>query len=139
MKSTRTTRKSDAEVKSAWVVTWEGTTDIPDNPVAVLNYRMSASSVQDFVELLYASLTYGPRDKLLVARNRKANPYPATMNLFQRIDCGDNPFLHARLVSDLKMVDDRLTWTEPPSDPERRARLSREQGLRLSRILQRTL
>jgi hypothetical protein len=32
---------------------------------------------------------------------RKANPYPATITLFQHIHCGDNPFLHARLVSDL--------------------------------------
>ena len=99
MRSTRTTRKSDAEVKSAWVVTWKGTSRVSEDAVAILNYRMSARSVQDFVELLYASLIYSPRDKLLVAKNRKANPYRATMTLFQRIDCGDNPFLYARLVS----------------------------------------
>ena len=139
MTNTPTTPKSDVKVTSAWVVTWEGTTDLPDDPVAVLNYRMSPSSVQDFVELLYASLSYSPREKLLFAKNRKANPYPPKMNVFQRIDCGDNPFLHARRVSDLKMVDDRLTWTEPPSDPERRAKLSRYQLLRLSAILGFTL
>jgi hypothetical protein len=126
MKSKRTAQKSDAEVKSAWVVTWEGTSGVPEDRVAaVLNYRMSPNLVKDFVELLYASTKFSRREKLLVAKDRKENPYPATITLFQRIDCGDNPFLRARLVSDLKMIDDCLAWTEPPSEPERRARLSR--------------
>jgi hypothetical protein len=45
---------------------------------------MSASRVKDFVGLLYASLKYSPTEKLLVAKNTKANPYPAAMTLFQR-------------------------------------------------------
>jgi hypothetical protein len=127
MKTTRTTQKSDMEVKSAWIVTWEGTSGIPEDRVAaVLNYRMSASSVQDFVELLYASRMYAPREKLLVAKSRKENPYPATMTLSQRIHCGDNPFLEARLVTKLIVVDGALKWTEPPSATERRAKISRQ-------------
>jgi hypothetical protein len=120
-----TTQKTYAEAKSAWLVTWEGTSRVPEDPVAaILNYRMSAIRVKDFVGLLYASLKYSPREKLLVAKNTKANPYPAAMTLFQRIHCGDNPLLHARLVSELKVVDGILKWTESPSETERRAKIS---------------
>ena len=121
-----TTKKADAEAKSAWLVTWEGTSGVPDDPIAaILNYRLSASSVKDFVELLYASLTYSPQEKVLLANDPKTNPYPATMTLFQHIHCGHNPHLHARLVSGLKVTDGTPTWTEPPSERERRAGISR--------------
>ena len=120
------TKKADAESKSAWLVTWEGTSAVPGDPIAaILNYRLSATWVQDFVELLYASLIYSPQEKLLLANDARTNPYPATMTLFQHIHCGHNPHLHARLVSGLKVTDGTPTWTEPPSEPERRAGISR--------------
>lgn len=120
------TKKIDVEARSAWLVTWEGTSDIPgDSIAAILNYRLSANSVKDFVELLYASLTYSPQEKLLLANDKKTNPYPATMTLFQHIHCGHNPHLHARLVSGLKVTDGAPSWTELPSEPERRARIAR--------------
>ena len=125
MKLARTAQRSDAEAKSAWLLTWEGTSGVPEDPVAaILNYRMSANSVQGFIELLYASRMYSPREKLLVAKNPKANLYPATITPFQHIHCGDNPFLHARLVSELKVVEGALKWTEPPSETARRAKIS---------------
>jgi len=121
-----TAKKTEVEAKRAWLVTWEGTSSIPDDPVAaILNYRLPASKVRTFVELLYASLTYSPQDKLLLALAPKTNPYPATMTIFQNIDCGHNPHLYARLVSGLKIIDGTLKWIEPPSEPERRARISR--------------
>jgi hypothetical protein len=121
-----TAKKADVEAKSAWLVTWDGTSSVPDDPIAaILSYRLSASSVKAFVELLYASLSYSPREKLIFAKAPKTNPYPATITLFQHIHCGDNPHLHARLVSHLKVTDGVLTWTEPPSEPERQARISR--------------
>jgi hypothetical protein len=123
MKRTRNSNKAEC-AKSAWLVTWDGTSDIPEDPVvAILNYRMSASSVQKFVGLLYATLQYEPRTKLLCAKNPKAAPYPATMRRFQKIDCGHNPWLYARLVTDLKVTDGKLTWTEALSDTERHKRL----------------
>lgn len=117
-------KKPELEAKSAWLVTWEGTSGVPENPVvAILNYRMSASSVRDFVELLYVSLSYTPREKLLYATNPKDTPYPAAMTVFQRISCGHNPSLSARLVTNLKVIDGKLTWKEPPSETERRKKV----------------
>lgn len=121
-----TAKRTKVKAKSAWLVTWEGTSSVPDDPVAaILNYRLSASTVKDFVELLYACLTYSPREKLLLAIDRKTNPYRANMTVFQNIDCGHNPHLYARLVSGLKVIDGTLTWIEPPSEPERRGKISR--------------
>jgi hypothetical protein len=111
---------AEVHAKSAWLVTWEGTGGVPEDPiVAILNHRLSASSVKNLVELLYASLSYSFRDKLLVAKDRRANQYQATMTPFQHIHCGDNPWLHARLVSDVRVVDGTPTWEEPPSETER--------------------
>jgi hypothetical protein len=62
---------------------------------------------------------------LLFAKNPKGNPYPATMTLFQHIHCGDNPLLHARLVSDLKVAAGAPEWAEPPSETERHTKSSR--------------
>ena len=120
------TKKIDTEAKSAWLVTWEGTSGVPKDPIAaILNYRLSASSVTDFVELLYASLTYSPQEKLSLAKDAKANPYSAKMTLFEHIHCGDNPHLHARSVTDLRVTDGALTWTEPQSYLDRKAKISR--------------
>jgi hypothetical protein len=119
----QTTRKANVEARSAWLVTWEGTSVIPEDAVAaILHHQMSASTVKEFVERLYVSLMRSQREKLLVVKNPRANPYPANMTPFEHIHCGHNPFLHARLVSKLKVVDDALQWKEPPSETERRAK-----------------
>ena len=111
-----TAKTTDVEMKSAWLVTWDGTSGVLGDPIAaILNYRLSARSVRDFVELLYASLTYSPQEKLRFAKNPKTNPYRATMTLFQHIHCGHNPHLHARLVSGLNVTEGTPTWIEPAS------------------------
>jgi hypothetical protein len=117
--------KPELEAKRAWLVTWDGISGIPEDPVvAILNYRVSPNSVRDFVELLYVTLSYTPREKLLYAKNPKDTPYPAAMTVFQKITCGHNPWLFARQVTELKVVDGKLTWTEPAAETERRKKLN---------------
>jgi hypothetical protein len=119
-------KTTDMETKSVWLVTWEGTSGVPGDPIAaILNHRRAASWVRDFVELLYAAATYSPQEKLRFAKNPKTNPYRATMTLFQHIHCGHNPHLHARLVSGLSVTEGTPTWIEPASESERWARISR--------------
>lgn len=116
--------KPELEAKSAWLITWEGTSGVPPEPIAaVLNYRASATSVKDFTELLHVSLTSTPREKLRYAKSPRGTPYRAEMTLFQKITCGHNPHLYARLVTNLKVVAGTLTWTEPLSHIERRKKL----------------
>lgn len=131
MKRVPRPKKPELEAKSAWLITWDGTSGIPEDPVvAILNYRVSASCVRDFVGLLYVTLSHTAREKLLYAKNPKDTPYPATMTLFQKITCGANPWLYARLVTEIKVIDGKLTWTEPPSDTERNKKLKDAENLR---------
>ena len=109
-------------VKTAWLVTWEGTKPPAERVVAVLNYRFSDTKVRQIVEVLYAALTYTESDKLLSAKPRQ-NPYPAKLTHFERIDCGHNPFLYARRVSQVRMEAGKLVWIEPPSATELTRRL----------------
>jgi hypothetical protein len=111
------------KLKSAWVVTWVGSNTHNDPPLAVLDYRLSHSSVRDIVELLWAVDRYTPEEQLRYVKSPKDNPYPASVSLFQRITCGHNPFLFARLVRDLRLEGEELKWTEPPPENELRQQL----------------
>jgi hypothetical protein len=106
------------KLKRAWVVTWVGSNRHTEPPVAVLDYRLGSSRVAEIVQLLFAVHQYTPEEQLRYVKWPKDNPYPATVNKFQRITCGHNPFLFARHVSDLRMEGVDLRWTEPPSEQE---------------------
>ena len=77
----RTAKTADVQMKTAWLVTWEGTSGLPEDPVAaILHHRMSASTVKDFVERLHVSLTCSPRERLLVGKKPESNPIPCKYN-----------------------------------------------------------
>lgn len=117
-------------MKTAWLVTWEWIGDhakVPEDKkiAAIFNWRWSGSHVKELVEQLYISHKYTAWDKIGVAKNPKGNPYPALYGDIEgvpwqgMIHCGDNPFLHARLVNDLciEISDegpDKLTWKNKP-------------------------
>lgn len=119
-----------APLRTCWVVTWEwmgnhARVEEDKKVVAILNYRWPAGRVRDLVEQLYASISYGPWDKVRVARNRRSNPYPAEFRRIRgvpwegQILCGDNPWLYARRVRNLKAVAPRqgtshAIWEEIP-------------------------
>lgn len=112
--------------KSAWVVTWDWAGDhakVDDWLVAILSSRLSAETVKDFVERFYVSCTGSPAEKLAYAKDRRRFPYRPEFDRINgvpyegRIWCGDNPFLHARFVDNLKVDfeedgEERLTWDE---------------------------
>jgi hypothetical protein len=115
--------------KSAWLVTWDGTSPPDDRVVAVLNHRLGRNRVREIVEQMYVILAgYGHAEKLTCAISAKSNPYPALLTNFERITCGHNPWLYARRVTNLSVQEGRLVWTEPPTEVEMRQRL-RELGL----------
>ncbi len=111
----------------AWLLTWEGTSACADemgNVAAILNSRMSPVRVKDIAELMYANTEYTLRERVELARNKKNNPWPARFDRIRgvtwegRIVVGHNPWLHARVVSELVVHESEnggqnLTWTEP--------------------------
>lgn len=118
------------KLKRAWLVTWTGTLRVPENEIAaILNSRWGVRAVRDFVQQLYVATYFtDPTDKALFARDSKAFPCPVEVSQFGRIFCGMNPFLWARRVTNLTIVNRQATWEEPPSEDEMRKRL-RDLGL----------
>ena len=85
---------------------------------------MSPNKIQEFVEEYYMATHYSLEEKMHYSSHPKDNPYPATFashpmggRWYAKIDCGPNPFIHARLVRNLKLFkgadgDSALTWDE---------------------------
>ena len=105
----------------AWLITWDWTGDaaaVADVVVGVLNPRWGDRRVADIVEFLYSNATADISELSHYAKRPSNNPYRAEIRN-GRIHCGHNPFLYARIASDLKIEigpDDResITWKEPP-------------------------
>ena len=102
------------------MVTWEGT-EISGDVVAIFNCRKSAKTIKDFIEQFYMVQNYSLHEKLTYAYHGKNNPYSAkytrSENGVERIICGHNPFLCARLVIKIMVSSDadgkdHLTWDE---------------------------
>ena len=94
----------------AWLVTWDWVGDHTkrhNKVAAILNPRLSAHRVREFVELFYINTCYSLSERTAYVANKKNNPYPAEfMDIngvpwMGAIHCGDNPWLYARRVNDL--------------------------------------
>ncbi len=106
----------------AWLITWEwvGNAAITADKVAgILNPRWGPVRVADIVEFLYSNINATVNELASYAKHQDRNPYRADIN-GDKINCGHNPSLYARKVSDLKISsvpDTRLetiSWKEPP-------------------------
>ncbi len=134
-----------ALVKSrrAWLITWEWNGNhakVEDRLAGILNYRLSRTSMERIVERIYAARELAIHEQLAYAMNPTSFPYracyshmdlgrevseklnvPSTVPDVNMIFCGDNPYLRARLVGDLRAYLDEngsqhLKWKErPPS------------------------
>jgi len=98
---------------------------VNNNVAAILNYRLSGYTVREFVERLYINNYGSLSQRVAYAKNKKNNPYPAQPHSINgvpwldRIICGHNPELYARLVDDIRVhIDENgkevLTWKERP-------------------------
>lgn len=120
-------KRSHVKMKSAWLITWEWIGEhaaVDKKIVAVINYRRSSSYIKDMVEQFYISIKYNTREKAACAKDSHANPYPAHYGNLRgvpwhgRITCGHNPYLYARLVSNVRLErkgnDSIVVWDERP-------------------------
>ena len=128
--TTRKLRKGN----TVWLITWEWCGDhakVEDKFVAIFNPHWGPRRVKDYVEVLYSTLKYTVGDKLGVAIKPRCNPYRAEygftgqVRCMDRIRCGHNPWLYARLVDhfqvqqtedgeDVVSYDERKIRKEPP-------------------------
>ena len=103
--------KSKADLKSAWLVTWEWSgshAEVDEPVVSVFSGRWTLEHVCQIVEALYGALKYSISEKVAVARNPRRNPYRATPGQINgvRFDgemfCGDNLWSWARKVRNIR-------------------------------------
>ena len=120
-------QKKVRPLPTAWLVTWEWVGDhaqVDEPIVAILNYRYTGRRVRDIVEQLYATSKYSIAERLLVAKNPRNNPYPPQFAVLNggtyesSLTCGHNPYLHARIVTNLHLAEEdgvqKLRWTNLP-------------------------
>jgi hypothetical protein len=112
-----------------WLLTWEWDSDsasVVDRVAGVLDGRYSSKIILRFVEFLYARATSNVSELYLYAKHRKFNPYKAKDGIVlnnvphgDRIYCGTNPYLYARVVTQFKVENDVsdgleiVSWKEP--------------------------
>ena len=99
----------------AWLITWEGTRSPHGKIAAVFNYRKKDKTVAEFMEQLYCAFEYTDADKVRFADHPRENPYRSEIENFGRINCGHNPYLYGRCVSNIRVEEGAVCWDEPPS------------------------
>lgn len=128
---------------SAWLVTWEwsGNHARPDHKVVeILDPRLPPERVRQIVELLYHQNAL-LREKVAWRLLRRKQPYAAEFQILEGtqwrydITCGHNPWLHARLVDNLRIETDAednetAVWTDRHNLPEVRKMIRRIQSTR---------
>ena len=105
-------KRKQTILKSAWLITWgwAGRYAKPkgNKVVAILNYRKTGEYVRGLTEQFYGSRRYTELEMLECAFSDKKNCYPAQfvpingVRFDGQIMCGANPYLHARLVRNLR-------------------------------------
>ena len=102
-------------LNTAWLISreWIGDHVHVDQPVvATLDSRRSGEHVRQFAERLYCSTKFGIEEKVRVAGDAIANPYPAKVMQVKGaschgvITCGHSPYLLARLVRNVRVFVD---------------------------------
>lgn len=110
----------------AWLVTWVWADGRDQEVVSILSPRWGSKKIRELVEIFHVNSEYSLRERLEYATNKKwGNPYQSEFIRVHgvphqaEIHCGHNPFLFARKVKDIKIVEDksgkeRIRWEEIP-------------------------
>lgn len=114
----------------AWLVTWDwcGEHAKPEETlIALFSARKSESTIADFVEQHYLFATATAHEIAYYANRVQKRPYKAMSGANinsvphgDRVYCGHNPFIYARIVLDLTVQADSeegmeiVRWKEPP-------------------------
>ncbi len=114
----------------AWLITWDWIGDhaaVDNLLVAIFTSRRTDKWVAEFLEQFYLAFSCTARDMAYYANRKKKIPYKANTPMIindiphgNRITCGDNPWLYARVVRDLNIKSDIdedyeiISWKEPP-------------------------
>lgn len=127
-------KKGRKKEMNAWLITWDwigehAKVEVPQRIAGILNSRLSEDSVLDYVKFIYVRERYFLKEQIDIARN--TNFWKEHFRLLQkageqegiplgdRFTLGQNPWLEARKVKNLKILEDgTVTWEEIKLTPE---------------------
>jgi len=115
---------------NAWLITWKWHGEHAKRKktlVGIISSRRGEKFIADFVEQAYLMEMSTIEEIVRWANRKKDRPYKIkkveiinNIPHGDRITCGHNPHIYARIVTDLKVVSDldnkieKLSWKEPP-------------------------
>lgn len=115
-------------IKKAWVIFWESIGEHKrinedEKVVAILNCRFSGERIRFLVQQIYTTLWATQSEKVSFINDPECNPFRAQFGHRGSIPCqnivraGHNPFLCARLVQNLRVIDlgngkEKVEWDE---------------------------
>jgi hypothetical protein len=105
--------------RKVWLVTSESLNGKPE-VMSILSIRKSAKYVADFIEQLYIHKYYSVDEKMGLALGTWDNPYRVSYAVHnsvphkERMICGGNPWIEARIVRIKRWVGNDLEWEEIP-------------------------
>lgn len=102
-------------VKRAWVVMWErhGNSSKEDKKIiSFFDYRIGENEIKHFVEGIYADSQYTINERLFYLKYPRKNPYRAKFSGIAIITCGHNPFVIAKMVLNLCVINGKVNWDE---------------------------
>ena len=112
---------------NAWIITWESTSKkkVGKDPlVAIFSSRKSKRWIKEYIENICIFKFYQPSEWVYYANRRTHFPDKAIEYQIPNgnggFSCGSNPFLSARIVSEIKIESNEndnfeiISWREPP-------------------------
>ena len=110
---------------NAWLLTWEGTAGpalVTDQKiVAIITARKSLRAIAELVDVLYCRSVDTAYDMAFLANKRKQrdSQYRSIYSTMSHLHYGRNPWIYARVVSNLRVKRDEtgkreiVRWIEP--------------------------
>lgn len=103
-------------LKRAWLITWEWSGDHAKKTqkiISVLDYRIGDKRVKEYIEQIYADNYFTLEERVFYLKSPQKRPYYGKYNgRSDKIICGHNPYIYARLVKDILIDGKIFHWKE---------------------------
>lgn len=110
--------------KKAWLITWEDKNNSSfsnDRVISIISSGVRSDKIATFIEQYYITNNYSLENKFFFSSKTKINPFPVVyaktdegLDYVRDMTCGNNPYIHARLVKNLKYSyknsKEELSW-----------------------------
>lgn len=112
--------------EKAWLITWEDKNNLSfsvDKVIAIISSRVGSDKIASFIEQYYMVNNYTLENKFFFSSKSKFNPFSVIyaktdegLSYTGDMKCGNNPYIHARIVKNLKYIfkdsQEQLNWED---------------------------